>query len=82
MLLQSHQNYVELLPALPVEWKMGAVKGFVARGNFVVDMTWKDGKLTGATILSRKGGSCKLMYDGKIKEMNTVANKSYTVKFD
>jgi len=82
MLLQSHQGYIELLPALPVEWKTGAVKGFVARGNFVVNMTWKDGKLTSANILSRKGGNCKLMYNGKLKQMNTVANKSYVVKFD
>ncbi|WP_316848260.1 glycoside hydrolase family 95 protein [Pedobacter psychrodurus] len=81
MLLQSHQGYIELLPALPVEWKTGAVKGFVTRGNFVVDMNWNDGKLTGAKILAPKGGICKVSYKGKFKEINTLAGKNYEVKF-
>lgn len=81
MLLQSHQGYVELLPALPIEWPDGEIKGFVARGNFVIDMNWKAGKLIGAKILSRKGGSCKIMYKGGFKTLNTIAGKSYVVKF-
>lgn len=81
MLLQSHQGYIELLPALPVEWKTGSVKGFVTRGNFIVDMNWNDGKLIGAKILAPKGGICKIKYNGKFKEINTLAGKSYEVKF-
>lgn len=50
MLLQSHAGVIELLPALPKEWKNGSVRGIRARGNIVVDMTWEDGKVT----------SCKL----------------------
>jgi len=45
MLLQSHQGYIELLPALPDEWQTGAFKGFVARGNFVLDFAWDNGIL-------------------------------------
>jgi hypothetical protein len=56
MLLQSHE-LVHILPALPKEAvPKGAVKGLVARGNFVVDVEWSAGAMTRATVTSRSGG--------------------------
>lgn len=60
MLLQSQDGKVELLPALPNAWKSGSVEGLVARGNFVVDMTWEDKVVTKAEITSRAGGELKV----------------------
>ncbi len=60
MLLQSHGGVVHLLPALPAAWADGDVKGLCARGGYVVDMAWQQGKLAQATITSRKGGTLRL----------------------
>lgn len=80
MLLQSHQGFVELLPALPAEWAEGEVKGLVARGGFVVDMKWKKGKLVSSKITSVAGGTCKVKYGNKFKALQTVAGKSYALE--
>jgi alpha-L-fucosidase 2 len=60
MLLQSQLGELQLLPALPAAWKSGYIKGLIARGNFVVDIDWADGKLLTSRILSRAGGPCVL----------------------
>jgi len=80
MLIQSHLGVIQLLPALPAAWANGHVKGLVARGNFEVEMFWKNGKLTKAIILSKAGNMCKIRSNEKvvIKNIKTaVSNVSY-----
>ena len=60
MLLQSHDNALHLLPALPTAWQKGHISGLVARGAFEVDMSWEGGELLAATILSRIGGNLRI----------------------
>lgn len=67
MLLQSQNDVLHLLPALPSSWKDGSVKGICGRGAFTVDMTWHDGKLSEARILSNAGGKCIARADAPLK---------------
>jgi alpha-L-fucosidase 2 len=62
MLLQSHAGEVHLLPALPKAWPTGTVKGLRARGGLEVDITWKQGRLEGATLRSTGVVDCKVSY--------------------
>jgi alpha-L-fucosidase 2 len=66
MLLQSQDNEINLLPALPKAWPTGSVKGLRARGNFEVGMNWTDGTLTGATVLSKLGNKVSIRATGPL----------------
>ncbi len=64
MLMQSNMGYIHLLPALPDVWSSGSVEGILARGNFELDIQWKDKAVTSAEILSKNGGECIVQYTG------------------
>jgi hypothetical protein len=64
MVLQSHEGYVTLLPALPDAWKNIRFKGLKARGNFTVDCKYANGTVNSLQIKSECGGRLKLRYEG------------------
>ena len=78
MLLQSQNGEIELLPALPKAWPTGSVTGLRARGGFEVDIAWKEGKLTSATIHSLLGRPGKLRYGTVTRELKSKQGQSLT----
>ncbi|MFS0638559.1 glycoside hydrolase family 95 protein [Mesobacillus foraminis] len=60
MLVQSHDEGIELLPAMPGSWPEGYVKGLKARGSFLVTIEWTGGQLKEAQISAAKAGWCEV----------------------
>ena len=77
MLLQSQNNEIQFLPALPSAWPNGSVKGMRARGGFEVDFAWQDGKLTSATVSSVTGKVAHLRYGSVTREINLKPGGSF-----
>jgi alpha-L-fucosidase 2 len=77
MLLQSHAGEIHLLPALPKAWPDGHINGLCARGGFVVDIEWKNGKLEKAVIFSKLGNDCTLRYGEKVITVQTTKGGKY-----
>jgi len=64
MLLQSHTEAIHLLPALPKDWPEGSVRGLKARGDYTVDISWKDKRLAEAAIRAGRDGTCRIRAAG------------------
>jgi alpha-L-fucosidase 2 len=80
MLVQSHEDKIHLLPALPAEWGEGSFEGVCDRGGFELSFRWESGKLRELEILSKAGAPCVLNYEDKLVEFDTEAGQVY--KFD
>jgi len=77
MLMQSRAGEIELLPALPAVWPSGRVTGLRARGGFEVDLAWRDGKLTEATIRAVKAGSVRLRCGQTVRAVSLAAGDTF-----
>lgn len=67
MLMQSHDGFIYLLPALPSVWQEGEIKGIVARGGFELDIAWAHGQVTKLVVKSKHGGNCRLRSQTPLK---------------
>lgn len=71
MLLQSHEDELALLPALPAAWPNGAVRGLRARGGFAVDVSWQNGKVISFRIASAEPREVKVKVNGERKTLRS-----------
>lgn len=84
LLLQSHRQtadgtyILDLLPALPKAWPSGSVKGLRARGGFLVDLDWSEGRLVYAKITSRLGRPVALGHGSETRPL-TLAKDAFFV---
>lgn len=79
MLLQSQDGDIHLLPALPDAWADGEVKGLCARGNFVVDITWRGGQLAEARVRSNSGEAGVVRYKGQTLPVDVKQGETLVV---
>jgi len=81
MLIQSHEDTIALLPALPQEWETGSVKGLRARGGWEIGMRWSKGHLDQVTVRNVAAtGTCPLSFpDGQRKAISVARGKTKTI---
>jgi alpha-L-fucosidase 2 len=68
MLLQSHDNCIDILPALPDAWAEGEFSGFKARGGFTVSAKWQDGRVVACTIEGKSDQLMRVRINGEMIE--------------
>ncbi len=80
MLLQSHEDEISLLPALPSFWQNGSITGIRARGGVEVSFRWKAGQVTEVTLLSTLGGEKTIQAGNKRKTVFLEAGQTLLLK--
>ena len=81
MLLQSHAGEIELLPALPSAWPAGHVAGLRARGGFDVELSWREGRLVEAVLVSRLGNPLTVRYGEQVRHVATARGQRVVMRF-
>jgi len=87
MLIQSQEEMIDLLPALPTEWSEGAMNGVCARGGFELNFRWKNNELTQIEVLSKSGKLCRIKVGKEArvflneKEVNSKPNSDGSIEF-
>jgi len=76
MLIQSHDDEIILLPALPLAWNDGKVTGLKARGAFEFSFEWNEGKVVSASVKSLKGNQLKVKFNGKSVRLKPKAGET------
>jgi alpha-L-fucosidase 2 len=56
MLLQSHEDFISLLPAWPAAWSNGSVSGLRARGGVEIDLSWKRSNSVAGSVRAIQSG--------------------------
>jgi alpha-L-fucosidase 2 len=79
MLLQSIGNELELLPALPLEWKTGSITGLRARGGLTVGLEWEGGQLKSARLRANLPARVTLLYKERSRAIELAAGEEISV---
>lgn len=78
LLVQSHTDSIELLPALPSTWTSGNVTGLRARGDYELSLSWSGSQLTKCQIDSHRGTIPTVRYNGVILNIATDSRITLT----
>lgn len=81
MLLQSHEGFINVLPALPSAWKDGKLHGFKVRGGATVDLEWRDGRATRMTITGGWQPNITIKGPNGMITLTVKPGKKYSITF-
>lgn len=81
MLVQSNENEIRLLPALPDAWEQGSVKGICARGGFELEIIWNNKKPEKVIVSSKKGGKTTLIFGDKKQDITLKKDEKTEINF-
>lgn len=74
MLMQSHLDEIDLLPALPDCWGHGEFVGLCARGGFLVSCKWENSTVKEAVITSKQGNKCTISLPKNLTDLRVTDN--------
>lgn len=82
MLMQSSEDKLVLLPAIPRMWQMGKVKGLKAKGGYTIDFSWEKGRIKYLSIKSRERSRLLVVYNQKEEEIRFSGSDTWTFHID
>lgn len=80
ILLQSYAGFIEIMPAVPVEWKDASFENLRTEGAFLVSAKKAGGQVDEVKIVSEKGGATRLKLP--FKTHFVASNTDFKVKSD
>lgn len=81
LFMQCEDNRIKILPALPKKLNKGKIKGLLAKGNIITDISWENGRLSECTMYSGKDIQIEAEYNGVIKKVDLTAKTQKLIMF-
>src|SRR5690606_22665360 len=82
MLIQSHDGFINFLPALPKAWNEGSFDGLRVRGGGEASLSWKQGMVTQAKLTATANNVFKLKVPNSIKSYSISTDPSKRIAID
>ncbi|MFD1788337.1 glycoside hydrolase N-terminal domain-containing protein [Sphingomonas floccifaciens] len=76
MLVQSRDERIQLLPALPAAWAKGSIAGVRVRGGCSVDLAWEGGRPTSVMLHPTLSGRRVVRHAGRTHSVTLTAGRS------
>ena len=76
MLLQTQNGSIDILPALPDEWKNGKITGLRTYGGFEVNLVWENSQIKKINIKSNLGGNCRIRVPNEVELLGKLKLKN------
>lgn len=82
MLIQSHEGFINFLPALPNAWNNGSYTGLQVRGGAEVCASWEKGEVVKASLKATTTNSFKIKVPKKIRSYALSTRPEKRVEID